>query len=69
MPSKTIVDQMTTTIAASHADLVVVATPIDLAGLIPIRKPVVRAHYQFVEDPAGPLSAVIDAFLQGRPVA
>jgi hypothetical protein len=37
--------------------------------LIPIRKPVVRAHYTFVEDPAGPLSAVIDAFLQRRPVA
>jgi predicted GTPase len=62
-------DQMTTTIAASQAELIVVATPIDLAGLIPIRKPVVRAHYTFVEDPAGPLSAVIDAFLQRRPVA
>jgi predicted GTPase len=62
-------DQMTTTIAASQAELIVVATPIDLTRLIPIRKPVVRAHYRFVEDPAGPLSAVVDAFLQRRPVA
>jgi predicted GTPase len=62
-------DQMTTTIAASQAELIVVATPIDLARLIPIRKPVVRAHYQFVEDPAGPLSAVVDAFLQCPPVS
>ena len=29
------------------------ATPIDLAALIPITKPLVRARYEFVEDPGG----------------
>lgn len=51
------------TIDRSVADLVVVATPIDLAALIPIRKPVVRARYEFAEDPEGPLSAIVDRFL------
>ncbi len=54
---------MAETIAASDADLVVSATPIDLAALIRIDKPIVRARYAFAEDPATPLSAPIDAFV------
>jgi predicted GTPase len=51
------------TIAASNAEGVVCATPIDLAALIAVDKPFVRARYEFSEDPATPLSAVVDAFL------
>jgi predicted GTPase len=57
------------TIAASDAELVVSATPIDLAALIAIGKPVVRARYDFAEDPDEPLSPLVDAFLQRYPVA
>jgi predicted GTPase len=39
------------TIAGSSAEVVVSATPIDLASLIPITKPVMRARYEFAEDP------------------
>jgi predicted GTPase len=42
---------MAETIARSDADVVVVATPIDLAALIPITKPMVRVSYEFAEDP------------------
>ncbi len=50
------------TIEDSEADLVVAATPIDLAALISISKPIVRVRYEFKEDPANPLSAIVDAF-------
>ncbi len=53
-----------TTIEASNADLVVAATPIDLAALVPTTKPIVRARYEFAEDPERPLSTVVDAFLR-----
>ena len=53
---------LTETIAAAQVDLVVSATPIDLAALIEIGKPVVRARYAFQEDAAAPLSAIVDAF-------
>ncbi len=52
------------TINASAADIVVSATPIDLARLVPIAKPVVRARYDYAEFGALGLSAFIDAFLQ-----
>jgi predicted GTPase len=52
------------TIEASDAEVVVSATPIDLARLIPISKPLVRARYEFVEDPEAPLSVRIDRFLR-----
>jgi predicted GTPase len=57
---------MARTIGDSDAEVVVVATPIDLAALISITKPVVRARYEFVEDPAEPLSALVDAYLRDR---
>jgi predicted GTPase len=55
---------MTETIAGSDAEVVVSATPIDLAALMPIRQRVVRARYEFAEDPAEPLSAIVDIFLR-----
>ena len=57
---------MATTIRDSDAEVVVVATPIDVAALISITKPVVRARYEFAEDPAEPLSALVDAFLRAH---
>ncbi len=56
------------TIEASTAELVVSATPIDLAALLAISKPLVRARYAFAEDPATPLSALVDAFLLRHPM-
>ncbi len=52
------------TIAASDADAVVVATPIDLAALLQVNKPLIRARYDFAEDPAAPLAPLISAFLR-----
>jgi predicted GTPase len=51
------------TIAASGAELVVAATPVDLARIIPIDKPVVRARYEYAELGEPRLSALVDQFL------
>ncbi|MGE5268844.1 MAG: cyclic 2,3-diphosphoglycerate synthase [Thiohalocapsa sp.] len=55
------------TINASNADVVVSATPIDLARLVRIEKPVVRARYEFAEDGTPGLSDFIDEFLHRLP--
>ena len=60
---------MEAAIAGSRAEYVVIATPIDLAALISISQPVIRARYEFADDPAEPLSLRIDAFLQRAPAA
>lgn len=52
------------TINAVPADVVVAATPCDLAGLIEINKPVVRVHYEFEEVGEPRLSRSIEAFLE-----
>ncbi|MSO70524.1 MAG: GTPase [Alphaproteobacteria bacterium] len=52
-----------TTIEDSRAEVVVSATPMDLAALLALRKPVVRARYQFAESGAEPsLAAILDEF-------
>jgi predicted GTPase len=51
------------TINAAQADVVVAATPIDLAALIAIDKPVVRARYDFADSAAAGLAAQLDLFL------
>ena len=52
------------TINATPADVVVSATPIDLAALMEVNKPVVRARYEFaeIEDPG--LTGIVDDYLQ-----
>ncbi len=55
------------TIAASPAEVVVAATPIDLAALIDVRIPVVRARYDFADAGDPPLSHHVDAFLGALP--
>jgi predicted GTPase len=51
------------TINHADADIVVAATPIDLAALIRIEKPVVRARYEFADAGEPTLGSLIDAFL------
>ena len=50
-------------INATPADVVVCGTPIDLASLAPLDKPVVRARYEFADLDAPGLGAAIDGFL------
>ena len=57
------------TINAAQADVVVTATPIDLAALIAIDKPVVRARYEFADDDAGGLAAQLERFLKATEAA
>jgi predicted GTPase len=54
------------TINAADADVVVAATPIDLAALIRIDKPVVRARYEFAEVESPGLAGEIDRFFSNR---
>ena len=51
------------TINATPADVVVSATPIDLAALIQVNKPVVRARYEFEDVGTPPLSHYLEEFL------
>jgi predicted GTPase len=54
------------TINAARADVVVAATPIDLAALLALEKPVVRARYEFADAGEPTLAALVDAFLAAR---
>jgi predicted GTPase len=54
------------TINAADADLVVIATPADVAALVTINKPVVRVRYEFAETGEPRLSALVDTFLRQR---
>jgi predicted GTPase len=51
------------TIDASAADIVVAATPIDLAAVIAPKKPVVRVRYEYADAGAPRLTDLVDAFL------
>jgi predicted GTPase len=57
-------NELTQTINATPADVVVSGTPIDLAALVSVNKPMVRARYEFaeVEDPG--LTGLVDDYLQ-----
>ncbi len=57
------------TINASAADVVVAATPLDLAALIRIDKPVVRARYEFADAGEPTLAELVEAFLTKRKAA
>lgn len=54
------------TIDGSDADLVVSGTPSDLAHLIEIDKPLIRARYEFAEDGEQRLSQRLSSFLDAR---
>ena len=51
------------TINDSQADVVVAATPVDLARLIQLDKPVVRARYEFAEAGEPTLASIVDKFV------
>ncbi len=59
-------DDLRSTINGSQAEVVVSGTPSDLARLIAIDKPVVRARYEFAEVDASRLEQRLDKFLQSR---
>ena len=50
-------------IAAAPVDVVVSATPVDLAGLVRAGKRIVRARYEFAETAGDGLTAQVEAFL------
>jgi len=56
-------------IAAAPAEIVISATPIDLARLIAVDKPMIRAQYSFAETGEPGLARTIDRFLDGSPAA
>ena len=54
------------TINASDADVVVSATPCDIASLIELNKPVVRARYEFAEVGKPGLGGLVESFLKEK---
>jgi predicted GTPase len=54
------------TINRSEAEVVVAGTPIDLAALIKLDKPVVRARYEFAEAGEPTLGGLVDSFIAHR---
>jgi predicted GTPase len=58
--------ELARTINAAPAEIVVVATPCDLAALVDIAKPAVRARYEFAEIDEPGLGGLVDAFLDRR---
>jgi predicted GTPase len=57
------------TINAAAADFVVSATPVDLARLLRLNKPVLRTRYDFAEVGEPTLSAIVDAFMHRTTIA
>jgi predicted GTPase len=60
------------TLDAARADVIVAGTPVDLAALLELRLPVVRARYEYAEASEPGLGARVDAFLAsalGSPAA
>jgi len=52
------------TLDATPADLIVSGTPLDLARLVPLRKPVVRARYAYQDSPDEGLSGWLNRFVE-----
>jgi predicted GTPase len=53
-------------IEASDAEVVVAGTPVDLARVLGLAKPVVRARYEYQEAGSPGLGELVDAFLAQR---
>lgn len=56
------------TINRAAVDVIVSGTPIDLAALIKVNKPILRAHYEFAEADTPGLAAEIERFLAWRAI-
>ena len=59
-------ESLAVTINGSTAEVVVAGTPMDLAALVPLDKPVVRARYEFAEAGEPTLGSIIDAFVDAE---
>lgn len=59
-------DDLAATINASNAQVVVAGTPTDLAHLLRLDKPLVRARYEYAEGQEPGLGALVDDFLGRR---
>lgn len=59
------IDALAATIAATPADVIVCATPIDLGRILRTNKPMVRARYDFAEAGTPTLEETINVFLDG----
>lgn len=55
---------MAQAIAATPADAIVAGTPIDLAALLPVERPVLRARYAFAEAQPGALAPHLEALVR-----
>lgn len=64
--SQSQLDDLAATIAAVDCDTIVIATPVDLARLIPIAKPYCRVHYDLEEISRPDLTHVVYGFLQAH---
>ena len=51
------------TLAQASADVVIAATPVDLARLVSLDKPIIRARYDFAEASEPGLGGLIDDWL------
>jgi predicted GTPase len=54
------------TIRAAAADVVVAATPVDLARLVAVPRPIVRVRYEFAEAGERTLGALVDDWVAAR---
>jgi predicted GTPase len=59
------VAELRATIERSDAEVVVAATPVDLAALLGLRRPVVRARYELQDAGHPTLGAILDRWLAG----
>ena len=63
--SKKQIEELKETIEATPCDIVLVATPVDLKGILGIGKEVYRVRYE-IEEIDGGLKGLIEGFLEGR---
>jgi predicted GTPase len=54
------------TLDGAEADVIVSATPLDLAALVPLRLPVVRARYEYADAGEPTLGSIVDDFVARR---
>ncbi|HUG37201.1 MAG TPA: hypothetical protein VML54_09650 [Candidatus Limnocylindrales bacterium] len=63
------VEALRACLEAAEADVVVGATPVNLAALMTLTKPLVRARYEFAEAGEPTLASLVDAWLDRCPAA
>jgi predicted GTPase len=60
-------DALRSTLERVDADIVVAATPVDLARLVSVDKPMIRARYEFAETSEPGLGGCVDDWLATLP--